>query len=602
MSLLKRLGMQFNQRNETDFRAWLKPSDRFQFVGLSVFTLAGLTVCGLTWTGVFHSGFESYNGAVLALALAGEWVNWTKLGLLYEVFQLEKKLIDSQATIDILTKDARAIVGNIAEGLYIFKSNEADELLIDDLHSPLFHEELDGRTESANESLEAIFQASALGPDALQAMRTILTKSLGDTILHWDFNAPSLPKELRLSLDRGSRVVTAQWEAVRGDDGIVQKILLLLQDVTELRLMYEDSRARSDDAKRLMELISNSPKKIGEFFAIAEAVITEGKGTVEGETAALNLKNIHTLKGMARGYQLTELSECFTQLEDSVQSLPISTAKSLLHLPAFLACEISLRNYKNLFMRAYTRHISGNQVSADPKVVLDLAHQIEMAYVRSDIEGAFNALNEIRAIFACTLDKIVIDEISMVRKLADELNKPQPNIYVNELDIQLNETGKITLRKVFVHLFRNSIDHGIEPEDERLSKGKVGRGQISIHTAKGREYYRITYKDDGQGLSLPKILKKAIDLGMTDADRKYTAQEMAELIFQSGLSTTVTPNPISGRGVGMDAIRSFLRQEGGNISIELDPESEGPMQKFAFLIDIPLSKGDQKPELSKRAS
>lgn len=561
-----------------------------------------MALAGLTWGGVFSSGLESYNGPLLGLALAAEWVNWTKLGLHYEAYQLDRRLIASQRKIDILTKDAEVIVDNIAEGLYIFKANEATELLIDPLHSPLFPQDLEGMKEASEASLDAILKASALSAEDVQSMKSILQRAIGDTILHWDFNAPSLPKELRLALERGSRVVTAQWEAVRGDDGIVQKVLLLLQDVTELRLMYEDSRARSEDAKRLMELISNSPKKMGEFFAIAEAVITEGKGMVEGETAALNLKNIHTLKGMARGYQLQELCECFAQLEESVQSKALLPAKSLQHLPAFLACEISVRNYKNLFHRAYTRHIAGNQVSADPKVVLDLTHQIEMAYVRSDIESAFNALNEIRAIFACTLDKIVIDEISMLKKLADELGKPQPTLYVSELDIQINETAKITLRKVFVHLFRNSIDHGIESEEDRTTKGKAGRGQISIHVAKGREFYRITYKDDGQGLSLTKILKKAVVLGMADADRKYMAQEIAELIFLSGLSTTATPNPISGRGVGMDAIRSFLRQEGGNISIELDPDMGGPMQKFSFLIDIPLLKADQKPELLKSVS
>lgn len=594
MSLFNTLRTQYQQRSEPGFRASLGPADKAQFLGLGLVTLAGLSNLGLM-------SLDLSSSLLAGFSVALAWAAWLRLGLLYQNYELGLKLVQAKHDFEGLSRDAAIIVEHMAEGMYIFKINEVDELSMEALHSPLTAHDDESRKIGGFATLDAIWKASALPAEFVETMNGILKRSIGDTILQWDSMASHLPKEFRLTLERGTRVVTAKWEAI-AEDGIVQKILLLLDDVTELRLMYEDARARSDDARRLMELISNSPKKIGEFFSIAEAVITEGKGIVEGDSAALNLRNIHTLKGMARGYQMLELCECFTQLEASVQSQPLGAAKSLQHLPAFLACEISLRNYKNLFMRAYTRHISGNQVSSDPKVVLDLCSQIETAYVRSDIESAFNALNEIRAIFACTLDKIVIDEISMLRKLADELGKPHPNLYVNELDIRLSEESKITLRKVFVHLFRNSIDHGIESEEERIAKGKAGRGQISIHAAKGREFYRITYKDDGQGLSLSKILKKAVDLGLADADRSYTPQEMAELIFQSGLSTVAVPNPISGRGVGMDAIRSFLRQDGGNISIELDPESEGAMQTFSFLIDIPLRKEEQKPQFLKRVS
>ncbi len=119
---------------------------------------------------------------------------------------------------------------------------------------------------------------------------------------------------------------------------------------------------------------------------------------------------------------------------------------------------------------------------------------------------------------------------------------------------------------------------------------------------KGREFYRITYTDDGQGLSLSRILKKAQELGVAKTDRPYKDQETAELIFHPGLSTASQGNTISGRGVGMDAIRSFLKQEGGNISIKLNEEFRGDLRPFSFLIDIPLPKVDPKPEPLKKIS
>lgn len=595
MSLLQTVKLQFLRLNDKAFRRWLDQQFDGQnhLINLALF-IAAIGLFDSASNGHMEAG-EAWS-AFIATAALGTTAHWFRLNRAYAIYSHELELKERERELADLQSDAKVIVDHLPNGVYLFKASGSDDQIdVESMHSPLFQDDL--KSGEGKDSLEAIWKASGHSLETIHEWNSLLYQSIGDTILQWDFNAKKLPKELRVNLERGTRIVNANWEAIRSESGIVQKIILLLDDVTELRLMYEDSRSRSDDAKRLMELISNSPRKMGEFFALAESVLSEGKAAmIEGsETATLNFRNIHTLKGMARGYQLTELSACFHSLEDSLQSQALSSSLSLQHLPSFQACEISLRNYKSLFLKAYTRQISGNQVTVDPKVVLDLTHQIETAYVRSDIETAFNSLNEIRAIFATTLDKIVIDEISMLRKLADELDKPHPNLYINELDVQLTETGKITLRKVFVHLFRNSIDHGIESEKEREAKGKANRGQISIHTARSQNFYRITYKDDGQGLSLQKILKKAIDLGMADADRNYSPKETAELIFQSGLSTAALSNPISGRGVGMDAIRSFLRQEGGNISIELDPVSEGAFHMFSFVIDIPMKKEIQEP-------
>ena len=341
--------------------------------------------------------------------------------------------------------------------------------------------------------------------------------------------------------------------------------MLLATDTTDLKQLQEDARTRYDDAKRLMELIGNSPKKIGEYFAIVESVLSEAKSSSgEPDSAVLNFRNIHTLKGMARGYQLEELTRCLNELEDAFQDQP-EPAKALQHAPALLACETALRAYKRLFLRVYTQKLASSQISVDPKLILTLTNQIETAFMRSDIQAALSAVNEIQAIFACTLDKIIIDEIGMVKKLSEDLGKPMPELYINEIDFQVSEECKVMLRKVFVHLFRNSIDHGLESEVGRRAEGKDISGQISIQAVRSTDNrsYRIRYSDDGQGLRLDKILQKALDLGLADHSHNYSDQEIADLIFESGLSTASRGSSFSGRGVGMDAVRSFLKQGGG---------------------------------------
>ncbi len=536
-------------------------------------------------------------------AFFGAAFHWTRLGLTRRTYNADLAVAESSLKLNELTRDSQILIDHILEGMYLYQVNDKDELGIDSFHTPLKYPGSDTEEKNPSRALEAFWKTCSLTPDRIAHMHGILRQAIGENILQWHIHSKDLPEEFRLALDHGTRVVTAKWEAIRSDKGMVKKVLLLLKDVTELRLLREDSRARSDDAKRLMELIGNSPKKIGEFFNLAAAMILEGKrsAVLTPENTKLNFRNINTLKAMASSFQLTELTECLNQLEATIQQQTLSAVSlSLQHLPAYQACETSLRNYKNLFLKIYSRPIFGNQVTTDPKVVLELTNQIETALVRSDIQATLKGLNEIRTIFAYTLDKIVIDEITLLRKLADDLNKPHPNLYINELDIQLTDAGKSTLQKVFVQLFRNSIDHGIESDAERKAKSKAPRGQISIHTAKQQESYRITYKDDGQGLALPKILKKAIDLRLAEANRNYSAQEIAELIFQPGLSTALQQTLISGRGLGMDSIRSCLAQEGGDISIELDETCEGPFQTFRLIIDIPLKRANQKLERLER--
>ncbi|MBC7658319.1 MAG: hypothetical protein H7249_01275 [Chitinophagaceae bacterium] len=517
-----------------------------------------------------------------------------KARLWLSMFELQNKLENKDKAFAALRRDAEIFAEHTHHGLYLIRLNTRSELSAEGLYSNLLptHENAD--------ALSSIWRSSDLKSTVLAEIHAMLKNALGSTILHWDYHSLGLPKTFHMVRERDLIVVNAAWKALHGDDGIVHTVLLHLDDVTALKCLEEDAKARNEDAKRLLELTSNSPKKIWEFFAMMEALITEGRqwSTDKPQNSVVNAQNIHTLKGMAGGYQLEELHQCLVDLETRFVG-----SKNVLYLrnePSFHACDVALRNYRNLLQKVYTRRTSPNRVSVDPQVVLGLTKDIETAYMRSDMGSALNALNEIRALFATTLDKIVVDEISMLRKLADELGKLQPSLYINEVDIQIDEESRIALRKVFVHLFRNSIDHGIETKEERETRGKSPRGQISIRTDRNGEHYRIIYKDDGKGLALSKILKRAIELGSAEADRTYTDQDIADLIFQPGLSTAESGSSISGRGVGMDAIRSFLVQEGGNISIHLDESRESPYSPFSFYIDVPVCSEKPKTERLKK--
>ena len=118
-------------------------------------------------------------------------------------------------------------------------------------------------------------------------------------------------------------------------------------------------------------------------------------------------------------------------------------------------------------------------------------------------------------------------------------------------------------------LLRNAFDHGIEPKDVRLAHGKPAQGTIEISATYRGNQTVIIIKDDGGGINLDKIRAKVKKMGVDDREiANFTDNELINLIFEPGFSTTDKVTDLSGRGVGMDVVRTNIRSQRGDISVE----------------------------------
>jgi chemotaxis protein histidine kinase CheA len=134
---------------------------------------------------------------------------------------------------------------------------------------------------------------------------------------------------------------------------------------------------------------------------------------------------------------------------------------------------------------------------------------------------------------------------------------------------------------VFTHLLRNSIDHGIESPDERVSLGKKPEGTIRLDVSHHELGIQLSISDDGRGINLKRIKEKALESGkLSEADGK-DPQKVANCLFLSGLSTAEKITAISGRGVGMDAVKKYLEQNNCAISIELSDLATASTEGYA---------------------
>jgi len=116
-----------------------------------------------------------------------------------------------------------------------------------------------------------------------------------------------------------------------------------------------------------------------------------------------------------------------------------------------------------------------------------------------------------------------------------------------------------------IHLIRNSLDHGIESKEVRVAAGKdpIGKIEISVFQDDGNVVFEVA--DDGHGLDHQKILKKAIEKNLIPSDSKLSNDEIGKLIFLPGFSTNDAVNEISGRGVGMDVVKSAVEDRAGGV-------------------------------------
>jgi two-component system chemotaxis sensor kinase CheA len=154
----------------------------------------------------------------------------------------------------------------------------------------------------------------------------------------------------------------------------------------------------------------------------------------------------------------------------------------------------------------------------------------------------------------------------LVHDLSQELGK-EIELATDGAETELDKTVIEKLNDPLVHLIRNSIDHGIEPPDTRISAGKTAIGTIRLSAVHSGAHVIIRIQDDGKGLDKEAILSKAIEKGLVHPGTDLTDKEAFNLIFLPGFSTAERVTGISGRGVGMDVVKKGIDALRGTIDI-----------------------------------
>jgi two-component system chemotaxis sensor kinase CheA len=173
----------------------------------------------------------------------------------------------------------------------------------------------------------------------------------------------------------------------------------------------------------------------------------------------------------------------------------------------------------------------------------------------------------------------------IVRDLARACNK-KIRIEIDGKNTQLDKTLIEAIKDPLTHLLRNAVDHGIEPPEERIKKGKPAEGVLTVRAFHESGQVHVTIADDGGGIPLDKVRQKALSRNLVapEALARMGDEELCSLIFLPGFSTASAVTNVSGRGVGMDVVKTNVEKIGGTVTVDTRANAG-----TTFGIKIPLT-------------
>jgi two-component system chemotaxis sensor kinase CheA len=173
----------------------------------------------------------------------------------------------------------------------------------------------------------------------------------------------------------------------------------------------------------------------------------------------------------------------------------------------------------------------------------------------------------------------------VVRDVSKKTGKDIDLLIIGE-DTEIDKTMVDDLADPLVHLVRNAIDHGIEDKATREKLGKSPRGTVELKAYHKGNNIVIEIKEDGAGIDRNKVLEKAISKGIIENDNGLTDKEVIEFIFHAGFSTAAAISDVSGRGVGLDVVKSSIEKLKGKINIETEV---GKGTSFKIILPLTLA-------------
>ena len=416
-------------------------------------------------------------------------------------------------------------------------------------------QEMFGDIENKNVN-EVIFQPT--GKDFANVIETVFDDSVS---ISFDDLMALAPSEIEMK----EQVIKLNYHPIyREAKEELQKILIIGENITALR---KSEAARAEDQKQnemILEVVKN-PEGFMEFYHESEGLIEKGSLQVGqgvddlSQEACVETKRVlHTIKGAASIFQLHDLVETAHRFEDQLIETADSdnpVSRGLVE-PMFEELARKLADTYTIYLRFFEKDAGGGLLSVTTEEAEKLVQD------HPDLKKSIDSWQH----------KL---QLQFIRRKANGIVEATARNLGKDVDLQVSgDEGRITtaateiISLALTHLLRNAISHGIEDAYIREELGKQPEGNIKIQVQNEGENIKISIQDDGQGIDPEAIVASAISKGVLDEGAELPPQEAVELIFASGFSTAEQVSSVSGRGIGLDAVKHTITQSQGEVSVQ----------------------------------
>jgi putative methionine-R-sulfoxide reductase with GAF domain/signal transduction histidine kinase len=510
---------------------------------------------------------------------------------------LEQKVEERTVALAAKTNDISSMLMNMHQGLFTV------------MEGGIIHHEYAAYLEKIFETeqianrnvMDLLFAGSDLGSNALDQVKTALDALIGSDEMMFDFNSHLLVTEVSITMNDGStKILEFDWDPIVLDDEI-NKIMVTVRDVTELKALQKEAESQKKELEIIGQILNVGPEKMAEFVNTSFEFIAECRELIQTtdekdlDVIATLFRNMHTIKGNARTYAFDYITDSVHEVESTYDELrkqqeKVWDSKDL--LAELVLAENDIKHYQMVAQEKLGYELEGGGGQFDSKHIERILNKIKSLDVGSLADEVKDVVQDTYQLFisdeAKPISVVIEGVVDSVTSLAKQLDKIPPKIDIDDGGILIKKNSYNMMNNIFMHVFRNAIDHGLESEDERKGKGKNIQGSIRLDTSVKNGMAIIKVQDDGRGLAINKLFGKALNDGLYEDGQRPDDIEIANLIFASGFSTADEVTDVSGRGVGMDAVKQFLLKDGGGIEICLEDDCDkADFRAFSTKISLP---------------
>lgn len=400
------------------------------------------------------------------------------------------------------------------------------------------------------------------------------------------------------------RFVRIRYQRMYDRNREVEKIMVLALDETEARrierVVAEEKDRHENEVRTILGLVNNLPEVIKDFekdarrrlddlHDLTSSMLERSRTAREkypdvpgykpsGDEIGRLFRDLHTIKGNAGTYGFERLSKLAHQGEDILEDLkePI-TVRTAVTLQALLDRIDQMDAAYNEILETEKR-LSGGGGEGDTMVLVSerkLEHVRRMAQAMhagnalvADSEAVRTLAEACERIRDVPLARLSDKYRGLVARLSEKLGK-QIHFECSPAHLELSPHFFHAVDEALVHLLRNAVDHGVETVPDRAVSGKPERGTIRLEVGISDDQVSIVLSDDGAGVDLERVSARAIEHGFATPSEiaRMSDDQKIQLVFESGISTASSITDVSGRGVGMAAVKECVEGLGGVIQI-----------------------------------